>query len=82
MAPDKIYVAADSELGFKNTKTAIAFSFEQKFDTVGYIRKDVVMDMLLKEKEETSIGLNEWENGLENGRMEVANSLINKINAL
>lgn len=44
MAPDKIYVAADSELGFKNTKTAIAFSFEQKFDTVEYIRKDALLE--------------------------------------
>ena len=41
--PDKIYVAADSELGFKNTKTAIAYSFEQKFDTVEYIRKDALL---------------------------------------
>lgn len=46
MAPDKIYVAADSELGFKNTKTAIAFSFEQKFDTVEYIRKDALLEWI------------------------------------
>ena len=42
--PDKIYVAVDSEFGFKNTKTAIAFSSEQKFNTVGYIRKDVLLE--------------------------------------
>lgn len=51
MAPDKIYVAADSELGFKNTKTAIAFSFEQKFDTVGYIRKDALLEWAKRLKE-------------------------------
>ena len=55
-APDKIYVAADSELGFKNTKTAIAFSFEQKFDTVEYIRKDALLEWAKEQKALMELG--------------------------
>lgn len=84
MAPDKIYVAADSELGFKNTKTAIAFSFEQKFDTVEYIRKDALLEWLQKEYE-----TNKWfydthakPNNLHTGRCEVYKKVIDKLNSM
>lgn len=83
-APDKIYVAADSEFGFKNTKTAIAFSFEQKFDTVEYIRKDALLEWLQKEYE-----TNKWfydthakPNNLHSGRCEAYKQVINKIESL
>lgn len=78
--PTKVYVELDV-YGCAHMVHGLPWA-KDLFDNIEYVRKDVVMDMLLKEKEETSIGLNEWENGLENGRMEVANSLIDKINAL
>lgn len=48
-------------------------------EEVEYIRKDAIMALLDAEKEKTSIGLNELENGVEHGRMEVITSLTEKI---
>ena len=49
---------------------------------VEHIRKDALMALLEAEKEETSIGLSEYDAGHENGRMEVIMSLTEKIKAL
>lgn len=54
-------------------KTAIHFANWQK---------DKFTALLNAEKDKTSIGLNEWENGIEHGRMEVINSLTKKLEEL
>ena len=47
-----------------------------------YINRDELLALLDAEKEETSIGLCEYDAGHENGRMEVIMSLTEKIKAL
>lgn len=81
--PDKIYVAADSELGFKNTKTAIAYSFEQKFDTVEYIRKDALLEVIATAREAAVIQKNFNNCPVEQeARIDAYDYIMNKIESL
>ena len=74
--PDKIYMHY-GQLGLMHA-TEINVTGN---DSV-YISRDALMALLDAEKEETSIGLSEYDAGHENGRMEVIMSLTEKIKAL
>lgn len=47
-----------------------------------YISKETLMEWLLLAKEETTIGICEYDKGEENGRMDVIYFLTNQINSL
>lgn len=47
-----------------------------------YVRIDALIDILNEEKDKTIIGICEYDTGLENGRMEVIEALLQKIKAL
>ena len=44
-----------------------------------YMRMDKLVEILDEEKEETAIGISEYDKGEENGRMEVIASILQKI---
>lgn len=90
-APDKIYLQCCGDCPqtdcdgckFEDLEDNVTWCKDRIFDRdVEYIRKDAIMALLDAEKEKTSIGLNEWENGVEHGRMEVITSLTEKIKEL
>lgn len=90
-APDKIYLQYCGDCPqtdcdgckFEDLEDNVTWCKDRIFDRdVEYIRKDAIMALLDAEKEKTSIGLNEWENGVEHGRMEVITSLTEKIKKL
>ena len=76
--PKKVYA--------KYEETDLYYRFEiDKYPNEGaeeYIRKDVILSLLEQEKEDTGIGLCEYDAGHENGRMEVIESLTDKLNKL
>lgn len=51
-------------------------------ESVAYVRIDALIDILNEEKDKTIIGICEYDTGLENGRMEVIETLLQKIKAL
>lgn len=80
MAPDKIYLYQEKpkdsfdENWHESTASDVL--------NVEYIRKDLLLEWAKQEKRNTSIGLSEYDAGHENGRMELLNDLIDKINTL
>ena len=73
-APDKIYMP--NELLSEEWQRHI------EGEDTEYIRKDLLLEWANLEKDKTSIGLSEYDAGHENGRMELLNDLIDKINTL
>lgn len=49
---------------------------------IQFIRKDLLLEWAKEEKNKTSIGLSEYDAGHENGRMELLDDLIDKLNSL
>lgn len=80
MAPDKIYVTTYSVNSAYGTKWGCWT--ERECAGHAYIRKDALIDILNEEKDKTIIGICEYDTGLENGRMEVIETLLQKIKAL
>jgi len=73
--PDKLFIVEE--------RGALIVNYDKNdASNTEYIRKDAVLDLLNEEKEKTSIGLCEYDMGHENGRMEVINSFIDKLNSL
>ena len=76
--PKKVYA--------KYEETELYYRFEidkyPKEGAVEYIRKDVMLSLLEQEKEDTGIGLCEYDAGHENCRMELIASLTDKLNKL
>ena len=73
-APDKIYMP--NELLSEEWQRHI------EGEDTEYIRKDLLLEWANLEKDKTSIELSEYDAGHENGRMELLNDLIDKINTL
>ena len=73
-APDKIYMP--NELLSEEWQRHI------EGEDTEYVRKDFLLEWANLEKDKTSIGLSEYDAGHENGRMELLNDLIDKINTL
>jgi len=80
-SPKKIFVRVFGEWGIARTWSSIPTRKSNEKDLV-YINRDELMALLDAEKEETSIGLCEYDAGHENGRMEVIMSLTEKIKTL
>lgn len=70
-APDKIYIN-----GFN------AFATEPVKDGIEYIRKDALLEWAKEMKGQVSIGLNAYDMGEENGKAEILNALIDKLNSM
>lgn len=47
-----------------------------------YIRKEALLKWAIERKEQVSIGLNAYDMGEENGKAEILNALIDKLNSL
>lgn len=47
-----------------------------------YIRKEALLEWAREKKDQVSIGLNAYDMGEENGKAEILNALIDKINSL
>jgi len=71
-APDKIY----------HPDNAVLRTEKMLYNDIAYIRKDALLEWAKKQKEETSIGLSEYDAGYNNGRMEITNALIEQIKSL
>lgn len=81
-APDKIYLAeSDNIRGAVTSYFACSTPF-RKHGSIAYIRKDALLEWAKEMKGQVSIGLNAYDMGEENGKAEILNALINKINSL
>lgn len=89
--PNKIYLQCCGdcpqtdcdECKFEDLEDNVTLCKDRIFDRdVEYISKDALMSLFDAEKEETSIGLCEYDAGHENGRMEVIMTLTEKIKTL
>ena len=81
-APNEIAIFEED---FKKKDHIVTYGIGQDSCVRGlvfYIRKDKVLKILEDEKENTGIGLSEYDAGHENGRMELIESIINKIKIL
>lgn len=75
--PDKLFVSSDS-FGFMSAY------YIENHPPYGeeYIRKDTLLEWVKEMKEQVSIGLNAYDMGEENGKAEILNKLIDKLNSL
>ena len=74
MAPDKIYMP--------NELLSEEWQQHVEGEDTEYIRKEALLEWAREKKDQVSIGLNAYDMGEENGKAEILNALIDKINSL
>lgn len=73
-APDKIYMP--------NELLSEEWQKHVEGEDTEYIRKEALLKWAREKKDQVSIGLNAYDMGEENGKAEILNALIDKINSL
>ena len=76
-APDKIYIHRTYHLGLLSAAEIDITGQDEQ-----YIRKDALLGWAKAEKEKCSIGLSEYDMGKENGKIEILDGLIDKLNSI
>ena len=74
MAPDKIYMP--------NELLSEEWQKHVEGEDTEYIRKEALLEWAREKKDQVSIGLNAYDMGEENGKVEILNALIDKLNSL
>lgn len=72
--PDKIYMP--------NELLSEEWQKHVEGEDTEYIRKEALLKWAREKKDQVSIGLNAYDMGEENGKAEILNALIDKINSL
>ncbi|MBQ6958159.1 MAG: hypothetical protein IJP77_06340 [Bacteroidales bacterium] len=79
--PDKIYVREFAE-GLNQMWSHIKATETSAIAQHEYIRKDALLEWAEEMKEQVGLGLNAYDMGEENGKADMLNALIDKINSM
>lgn len=78
-APDKIYLHPDIG-GREFIRPWLPRAANS--ESVAYIRKDALLEWAEEMKEQIGLGLNAYDMGEENGKADILNALIDKLNSM
>lgn len=85
-APDKIYLSVGKGEDWAYAMWTQKTPEEQKFSELDeheeYIRKDALLEWAKEMKEQVGLGLNAYDMGEENGKADILNALIDKLNEM